>query len=143
MAAAERRLAVMSTPARTHNDEILSVESAHRSTIGHHALLAHDVPDHQSGEEPGLLRDLGFESRRELPIVRDGQLEAFVRDPDGYGIELIDLGLKGRTPSWIGSGLCSVCRASPARLQSLSPCFLSSSCARISPPGWPVVWTFT
>ena len=33
---------------------------------------------------------LGFESRRELLIERDGELEAFVRDPDGNNIEVVN-----------------------------------------------------
>jgi hypothetical protein len=33
-----------------------SIEPAHRCTIGHHALPAHDVPDYRSSAQPQLLR---------------------------------------------------------------------------------------
>ena len=42
----------------------------------HDPLPPHDVPHHRSGAEPGFYEALGFEFRRELPIVRDGELEA-------------------------------------------------------------------
>jgi lactoylglutathione lyase len=48
------------------------------STLGslHGSLPAHDVPDHRPGQESRVLRGARLRSRRELPIVRDGELEA-------------------------------------------------------------------